>query len=154
MDPLAPSTSTASVWSPRLPGWALPRGRDINESDGAFGAGIALKSHDDLIRSNPQWLGCWRDRLALKSAAVAARMDGRTEEETAIRDAVLLTVVGDDSSPAGKLFLDTRLLTRQSRTIATPFVKALCAMLGIRWDEELVQGSNFNVLHLCGRDRK
>ncbi|WP_407071943.1 DUF1403 family protein [Rhizobium subbaraonis] len=36
--------------------------------------GIALKSLDDLIRADPPWLGCWRDRLALKSAAnVSAR---------------------------------------------------------------------------------
>ncbi|WP_286079976.1 DUF1403 family protein, partial [Agrobacterium sp. MS2] len=27
-----------------------------------------------MIRADPPWLGCWRDRLALKSAAVAARM--------------------------------------------------------------------------------
>ncbi|WP_420359964.1 DUF1403 family protein [Agrobacterium vitis] len=30
------------------------------------------------------------------------------------------------------------LCQSQSRTIATPFVKALCAMLGIRWDDALV----------------
>ncbi|MGV1833118.1 DUF1403 family protein [Agrobacterium vitis] len=67
----------------------------MNESDAAFGAGIALKSLDDLIRADPPWLGCWRDRLALKSAAVAARMVGRNEEETALRDAVLLTAAGE-----------------------------------------------------------
>ncbi|WP_341769842.1 MULTISPECIES: DUF1403 family protein [Agrobacterium] len=59
---------------------------------------------DDLIRADPPWLGCWRDRLALKSAAVAARMLDRNEEENALRDAVLLTPANGDPGPAGKLF--------------------------------------------------
>lgn len=137
MDSLAPSALTAPAWSPRLPGWTRPRGRDITESDAAFAAGIALKSLDDLICADPPWLGCWRDRLALKSAAVAARMVGRAEEEPAIRDAVLLTAAGDDPGPAGKLFSATRMLTRQSGTITTSFVKELAALLGIRWDDGL-----------------
>lgn len=137
MDSLAPSAPTAPAWLPRLPGWALPRGRDTDETDAAFAAGIALKSLDDLIRAEPPWLGCWRDRLALKSAAVAGKMLGRNEEETAIRDAVLLTAAGDDPGPAGKLFLATRMLARQSGTITTPFVKEHCALLGIRWDDAL-----------------
>ena len=90
MDSFAPSTPNGLAWSPRVPGWALPRGRDINETDAAFAAGIALKSLDDLIRAELPWLGCWHDRLALKSAAVAAKMLGRSEEEGTIRDAVLL----------------------------------------------------------------
>ncbi|WP_312414346.1 DUF1403 family protein [Shinella sp.] len=139
MDSLAPSVSTAPAWSPRLLGWALPRGRDINESDAAFAAGIALKSLDDMIRAEPPWLGCWRDRLALKSATVAARMIGRDEEESVIRDAVLLTAAGDDPGPAGKLFLATRMLTRRSGTITTPLVKELSTLLGIRWDEGLAE---------------
>ncbi|MVA27263.1 DUF1403 family protein [Agrobacterium vitis] len=44
MDSLTPSASTAPTWSPRLPGWTLARRRDINETDTAFAAGIALKS--------------------------------------------------------------------------------------------------------------
>lgn len=88
MDSLAPSASTSPAWSPRLPGWALPRGRDSSETDAAFAAGTALKSLDDLIRAAPPWLGCWRDRLSLKSAAVTAKMLGRNEEENALRDAV------------------------------------------------------------------
>lgn len=137
MDSLAPSTLPALAWSPRLPAWALLRSRDISESDAAFAAGIALKSMDDLIRVDPQWLGCWRDRLALKSAAVAAKMLGRSEEEVAIRDAVLLTVAGDDPGPAGKLFLATRLLTRRSGPVTTSFVKEIADLFGLRWDDGL-----------------
>lgn len=120
-----------------MPGWTLPRGRDINETDAAFVTGIALKSLDDLIRADPSWLGCWRDRLALKSAAVAAKMLGRNEEESALRDAVLLTVAGDDPGPAGKLFLATRMLTRRSGPVTTSFVKEIADLFGLRWDDGL-----------------
>nr|WP_234624719.1 DUF1403 family protein [Agrobacterium vitis] len=50
MDSRAPFVATAANWSPRLPSWALVRGRDISESDAAFAAGIGLKSPDDLTR--------------------------------------------------------------------------------------------------------
>lgn len=59
------------------------------------------------------------------------------EEESAIRDAVLLTSAGDDPGPAGKLFLATRMLTRRSGTVGTVFVKELAVLLGIRWDDGL-----------------
>lgn len=137
MDSLAPSAPTAPAWLPRLPGWALTRGHDLSESDAAFSAGIALKSLDDLIRADPPWVGCWHDRLALRSAAVAAKMFGRNEEENALRDAVLLTVAGGDPGPAGKLFLATRLLTRRSGTTGSPFVRELAALLDIHWDDHL-----------------
>ena len=137
MDSLAPAASTTSIWPQRLPAWAVSRGRDIPECDAAFAAGIALKSLDDLIRADPLWLGCWRDRLALKSAAVAARMSGRGEEEIAIRDAVLLTAVGDDPGPAGKLFLATRMLTRRSGPVTTLFIKEIVDLFGLRWGDGL-----------------
>jgi hypothetical protein len=89
MDSFSTATEKLPTWSPRLPGWVLSRGGDISESDAAFAAGIGLKSLDDLIHADPPWLGCWRDRLALKSAAVVAQIVGRSEEETALRDAVL-----------------------------------------------------------------
>ena len=137
MDSLSPDVSTTATWSPRLPGWALSRGRDISESDAAFTAGIALKSLDDLLRIDPPWLGCWRDRIALKSAGVAAKMVGRSEEEAAIRDAILLAAPGDDPGPGGKLFLGARMMTRRTAPITTPFVKDLATLLGIGWDDAL-----------------
>lgn len=141
MDSITTAQSSSPTWSANLPGWTVARGRDVDERDAAFSAGIALKSLDDLIRAEPPWLGCWRDRLALKSAAVAARMLGRGEEEAAIRDAVLLTSAGDDPGPAGNMFLAMRMLVRRTGTIATSFVKELAALLGMRWDESLVQVS-------------
>ncbi|MVA37318.1 DUF1403 family protein, partial [Agrobacterium vitis] len=62
------------------------------------------KSLGDLIRVDPPWIDCWRNRLALKSAAIAAKMLGRNEEEDALRDGVLLTFAGDDPGPAGSCF--------------------------------------------------
>jgi hypothetical protein len=137
MDSFAPAVPMTSTWSPRLPGWTRPRTHDLSEPDAAFAAGIALKSLDDLIRADPPWLSCWRDRLALKSAAVAAKMLGRNEEEHALRDAILLTTPGDDPGPAGKLFLATRMLVCETGTITTPFVKELTALLGMKWDDSL-----------------
>ncbi len=45
-----------------------------------------------------------------------------------MRNALLLTAAGDDPGPAGKLFLATRMLTRRSGTITTPFVQELAAL--------------------------
>lgn len=137
MDSFAHITTPSATWSPRLPAWALSRGREISESDAAFAAGIALKSLDDLIRADPPWLGCWRDRLALRSASVAGKMLGRGEEENAIRDAVLLIADGDDPGPAGRLFSATRMLLRRSGTPGTSFLKELAVLLDLRWDDGL-----------------
>ncbi|NSZ66778.1 MULTISPECIES: DUF1403 family protein [Rhizobium/Agrobacterium group] len=137
MDSIAKTQIPSPGWSAHLPGWTLARGRDIDEIDAAFAAGIALKSLDDLIRANPPWLGCWRDRLALKSAAAGARMLGRGEDEIAIRDAVLLTAVGDDPGPAGKLFLATRMLTRKTGALGSPFLKEQAELIALRWDDAL-----------------
>lgn len=137
MDSLTTALARSLTWSAHLPGWALARCRDTDEIDAAFAAGIALKSLDDLICADPQWIGCWRDRLALKSAAVAARMLGRNEEEDALRDAVLLTPADGDPGPAGKLFLAARMLARQTAMPGTAFVSELAELLSIRWDAEL-----------------
>ncbi|NKB84812.1 DUF1403 family protein [Brucella grignonensis] len=137
MDSFLLTTDTTASWSARLPGWTRPRTHDSRESDAAFAAGIALKSLDDLMRADPPWLGCWRDRLALKSAAIAARMLGRNEDEHTLRDAILLTTPGDDPGPAGKLFLATRMLTRRSGTLTTPLVREVAALLGVNWDDSL-----------------
>ncbi len=130
MDSLPPAIEPAALWSPRLPGWALSRRGGVHEADATFAAGIALKSLDDLIRADPPWLGCWRDRLALKSATVAAQMVGRSEDEHALRDALLLTATGDDPGPAGKLFLAMRMVSHRPNTLGSPLIKELAALLG------------------------
>ncbi|WP_230722963.1 DUF1403 family protein, partial [Martelella mediterranea] len=120
-----------------MPGWTRPRGRDITEADAAFSSGITLKSLDDLVRSEPPWAGCWRERQALKCAAAAVRLTGRNEDEAALRDAVLFTAAGDDPGPAGKMVLAyKRLATRKPGCSATQ-VEDLADLMGLAFDDHL-----------------
>ncbi|WP_420360434.1 DUF1403 family protein [Agrobacterium vitis] len=68
---------------------------------------------------------------------MAAKTLGRNEEDGAIRDAVLLTVAGDDPGPAGKLFLATRMAARRSEPVTTSFVKETADLFGLRLDDGL-----------------
>jgi hypothetical protein len=120
-----------------LPGWTLPRGREPDALAAAFAAGIALKSLDDLVRSAPVWAGCWRSRQALKCAAVAVRLMGRSEDEPGLRDAVLLTAAGDDPGPAGKVFLATKRVSTRKPAFSTKAVAELADLLGLVWDDRL-----------------
>ena len=120
-----------------LPGWSQARGRDVTEADAAFAAGIALKSLDDLVLRDPVWAGCWRARQTLKCAAVAARLMGRNEAEHALRDAVLLTAAGDDSGPAGKLFLAYKRIASRKPEISSKYGGELADLLGLVWNEPL-----------------
>lgn len=122
---------------PHIPGWALPRGREPGDLDAAFAAGIALKSLDDLVRAAPIWAGCWRARQALKCAAVAVRLMGRTEDEAALRDALLLTAAGDDPGPAGKVFLATKRVATRKPAFSSKAVAELADLLGLAWDDRL-----------------
>ena len=58
MDSLPLGPSSLPVHLSALPDWAHLNGRDVTEADAAFAAGIALKSLDDLVRSDPVWAGC------------------------------------------------------------------------------------------------
>lgn len=120
-----------------LPGWTLPRGSEPGALAAAFAAGIALKSLDDLVRAAPVWAGCWRARQALKCAAVAARLMGRSEDEAALRDAVLLTAAGDDPGPAGRVFLATKRLSTRKPAFSSKAVAELADLLGLAWDDRL-----------------
>ncbi len=137
MDSFARSAASTSAPPSQLPGWASQRGRELTETDAAFGAGIALKSLDDLVRSTPVWVGCWRSRQALKCAAVAIRLMGRNEHEKALRDAVLLTAPGDDPGPAGKVFLAYKRLSARKPGFSSKAVAELADLLGLAWDDRL-----------------
>ncbi|MCH2396513.1 DUF1403 family protein, partial [Oceanibaculum sp.] len=136
MDSRAATSTNAITPTALLPGWARPRGRDATEADAAFSAGIALKSLDDLVRSEPSWAGCWRERQALKSAVSAVRLTGRNEDEQALRDAVLLTASGDDPGPAGKIFLAyKRFATRKPGFSIKQ--EDLADLMGLAFDDPL-----------------
>jgi hypothetical protein len=137
MDLLPAAPSSLPVRLSALPAWVRPNGRDVTEADAAFAAGIALKSLDDLLRTEPTWAGCWRSRKALKCAAAAVRMMGRTEDEHALRDAVLLTAAGDDPGPAGNLFLAIQKVAGRPGGVKTAFVEELAGLFALRWDHAL-----------------
>ncbi|CAN7667954.1 DUF1403 family protein [Rhizobium sp. LjRoot30] len=137
MDSPVDSPNFAPALTAALPGWALPLGREPDVPAAAFAAGIALKSLDDLVRSAPVWAGCWRARQALKCAAVAVRLMGRSEDEAALRDALLLTAAGDDPGPAGKVFLATKRLATRKPAFSSKAMAELADLLGLAWDDRL-----------------
>ncbi|MCO6188660.1 DUF1403 family protein [Rhizobium sp. L1K21] len=137
MDSRLTSLSSGAVAPTPLPGWALSRGSDEGEADAAFSAGIALKSIDDLVRSNSPWAGCWRERQALTCAASAVRLMGRNADEAALRDAVLLTAAGDDPGPAGNIYLAFKRVVGRKPAPSSKSLGELTALLGLRADETL-----------------
>lgn len=122
---------------PKVPAWARPRGEVLRDVDAGYVAGAALNSLDNLVRSAPAWGGVWRQRLALKSAAAATRLLGRTEEESSLRDAHLFRTAGDDPGPAGKVLLAWRRLTSRSTTLDEELVRSIAELLELKWDEAL-----------------
>ncbi|MGV0875949.1 DUF1403 family protein [Martelella sp. FLE1502] len=109
----------------------------MSEADAAFSAGIALKSLDDLVRSEPTWAGCWRERQALKCAVSAVRLTGRNDDEHALRDALLLTAAGDDPGPAGKMFLAYKRLAARKPGFSAKQVADLADLMGLAFDDHL-----------------
>ncbi|WP_448471927.1 DUF1403 family protein [Martelella sp. FLE1502] len=132
----APHAETAAFTAP-LPGWTRLRGPEVSEADAAFSAGIALKSLDDLVRSEPTWAGCWRERQALKCAVSAVRLTGRNDDEHALRDALLLTAAGDDPGPAGKMFLAYKRLAARKPGFSAKQVADLADLMGLAFDDHL-----------------
>ena len=128
--PLATPIAPAAV--PLLPPWATLRQHDLDEADAAVAAGVALKSLDDLVRTEPAWAGCWRQRLALKCAQAAVQLVGRNEGDAGLRDAVLLTAPGDDPGPAGTMVLAFQRLAAKKRPIGSKVLQELAALIGLR----------------------
>lgn len=133
---IRPDSSAAPVpLAPRVPTWALPAGSVDRETDAAFFAGAALNSLDFLVRSEPAWAGAWRQRLALKCAAAAVRLAGRSEDEAALRDAWYLRPVDGDPGPAGSLLAAWRQLASGPSAIDAARLAEVVALLGLRWDD-------------------
>lgn len=101
-----------------VPSW-LRRAVEMAQTleDAALASGAALVALDAVVRRQERWAGAWRQRLALAAAAATARQAGRTEDEAALRDTVLLTRPGDDVGPAGRTFLAWRRWRRGLRNI-------------------------------------
>jgi hypothetical protein len=123
----------------QVPAWARPRNDVQADMDAGYLAGAALTSLDCLVRSAPLWAGVWRQRLALKSAAAAIRLLGRTEEETALRDARLLRAGGSDPGPAGRVLMAWRRLAGRSTALDEEAVRSVAELLELKWDDSLAQ---------------
>ncbi|WP_258598838.1 DUF1403 family protein [Mesorhizobium sp. AR07] len=99
-----------------VPAWlrrAVPDAQGLaskDVEDVALVVGAAIGALDAVVRRQARWAGAWRQRLALSAAAVTAKQAGRVEDESALRDAVLLTRPGDNVGPAGLLLLAWRRL--------------------------------------------
>ncbi|MER8931139.1 DUF1403 family protein [Mesorhizobium sp. M0859] len=129
-----------------VPAWlrrAIPDAQSLASKDiedVALTAGAAIGALDAVVRRQERWAGAWRQRLALSAAAATAKQAGRVEDESSLRDAVLLTRPGDNVGPAGLLLLAwRRLATRPAEELLT--AKNLAAVLedlGHARDDEAV----------------
>lgn len=137
MDSPAVLTPPRSSQLHLIPKWAVSRDASTRAADAAFAAGSALAALDNLVRSEPPWAGCWRARQALSCAAATVKWMGRTEDEAAVRDAVLLSAPGDDSGPAGRVFLAFKMLAQRSAPITTPRLREVADLLSLKWDAAL-----------------
>lgn len=137
MIPTPDSALPALAPLPSVPGWAQPRGRVSSDVEAAFIAGAALNSLDSWVRMAPVWAGAWRQRLALRGAATAVSMVGRTEDEVALRDAWYLRPASGDPGPAGQILGAWKGLANRSPGIDTAYLTATVGRLGLRWSDEL-----------------
>ncbi len=62
---------------------------------------------------------------------------GRSEDEAALRDALLLTAAGDDPGPAGRVFLATKRVCARKPAFSSKAVAELADLLGLAWDNQL-----------------
>lgn len=85
-------------------------GRAEGIEDAVFCAGAALAALHPIARDEHPLTRLWRQRLALASAAAIVWLQGRAEDEAALRDHLYLTRPGDDPGPAGKLLKAWRAL--------------------------------------------
>lgn len=113
-------SASAAAPAVALPGWLRRAVPDVQGpgsqgiEDIAIAAGAAIGALDAVVRRQERWGGAWRQRLALAAAAATARQAGRVEDETQLRDAVLLTRPGDDAGPGGRMLLAWCRLAAQS----------------------------------------
>lgn len=108
--------------------------------DIAIVAGAAIGALDAVVRRQERWAGAWRQRLALAAAAVTAKQAGRVEDESALRDSLLLTRPDDDCGPAGHILLAwRRLATRPTDDLLTEAdLTAVQEELGHAHDDDAV----------------
>ena len=149
---LDPATASSTA-PPTVPAWALAAGGAPSDADAAFQAGAALASLDGLARAQPAWSGTWRQRLALKCAAVSMRLAGRAEDEAALRDAWQLCPAGANPGPAGAIFGAWRQLALQPPAVSADRLAKVAEMLGLAWDDAAIADLRTQIEDLAGSGR-
>ncbi|MCA0274408.1 MAG: DUF1403 family protein [Proteobacteria bacterium] len=129
------STAVPAFVPPVLSGWANPRGPVTDVAEAAFLAGAAVGALDQLVRAQPAWAGAWRQRLALKCAASACRLLGRSEDEADLRDAWYLRKASDDPSPAGNVYRAFRQQAARPTALDADSLAQAVEGLGLRKDD-------------------
>ena len=79
----------------------------------------------------------WRHRLSLADAAILARQGGRTEDETALRDAWYLRRETDDPGPGGRILKAWRHLAERAAMSPEDWMLNLSARFELRFDDAL-----------------
>jgi hypothetical protein len=134
---------------PPMPGWARLRDVGGGADDALFMAGAALSALHPLARDEHLLGRLWRQRLALRCAAVLAGQGGRTEDEATLRDHWYLRQSATDPGPAGRLLGAWRLLGT-SKALAFTTGPTMPALLACRDDETLQEVIAFARLQCSG----
>jgi hypothetical protein len=120
-------------------------------------AGTALARLDERIARSAVGQG-WIERSHFADACASLWVDG---ELVHLEDLVLHDAGADIRAPSHELTIARDVLRARRRIASQPPGWALSGdgMRSLRGHDvvagaDLVQGSNFNVLHLCGQDRK
>lgn len=95
---------------PPVPRWFRAGLASEGFDNAAFLAGASLAFLDGPARDEHLIGSLWRQRLALRSSAALARLQGRGEDEATLRDHLYLTRPGHDPGPAGRLLTAWRFL--------------------------------------------
>ena len=114
-----------------VPAWARASGR-AGEGDPLFAAGAALALLDAALRHDPPAAGTLRSRLALKSAAVSAKILRVNTDEAALRD--LRFAVGDPLGPAANLLSLWRDLAGRPPSLDPGRIRDVAARLDLAVD--------------------
>lgn len=130
LPPQAGAVRPAPAWI--IPDWAKPDPANASLEGAVFCAAISLKTLDDLVRSDPVWLGCWRMRQALVCTNAACQGLRLKADVGALRDAVLLCGPDGDPGPAGRVYQITRRLSRRAPGVSSKTILALTQALGLK----------------------
>jgi hypothetical protein len=117
---------------PPLPSWARPKSETFESVDASFLAGAGLAALDACVRANAPFAGLWRNRLALRAAAAHARLVGRRESESELRDGFALRSIGNTADgPAEGILRAWRSLVSRSTGLDARVLEDVAKAFGL-----------------------